>query len=1070
VEATSSRDKIRTLVPAFVGWLFGIVLIIVLADQLSRFTTAAEKAEFASNVQRLRAGAISYLDVQSALIAAVGGLYAVTDSTNFIEFTDYLEIVQGATSQAFSGIQAVGWVPLVELEDIDAVEGELRADVEELAGFTIFEIDASGKQVPVRNSTRRRLEFFPLYYLFPLDVENAGAMGFDLGSATDSSDAIETARATDGIVVRTWQSLLPGDATNDKIALLILISVKNQAKEAMGSAELEGFAMSYVSFDTMVERSMETAFNEEADKFLVSVRDKDAPAGQYLYSPAGGIDGVGHDVNGDLYDYLVTFEMSAGGVTWVWEVVPAAASGGINLVIVFVIVGLLFVTAGMSTFALMRHRSAYRARVQAHDERVKSRTRERIADLKASEANKRSEAKSRFVSVMSHEIRNPLGGVILNADFLMETNLTLQQRQFTEGITRSSKMLLTIVNDVLDMTKIESGKLEVENTPFSLLDEVEFIAQTSAMAAAEKGIELATHISPALVTNQVSGDPNRIRQILHNLVSNAIKFTKRGHVLISVKKLPIGESPINGISRGTGSLSVDPSASGRSGRSARSTRSRGGGRGGGRSSRGASVSRDPSSAGFDSSGSSTPAYEPREYHDPLYVLFEVKDTGRGIPREGQKKLFKEFTQVDESTTRQFGGTGLGLYISKQLANRMDGDIGVESQVDSGSTFWFTVTLDSVPTPVPRPLPDLGIAKGLQVTAIVASEDDAVRMVLRRYLQHYLSVARFLTVTEHSSPFPVLKELRAKPFSGSSSSSNLLLCLYDESILIEEVSRQAAKMPNVMFVSLVPPGLARDRRAMLEAAGWTKFLQKPVTLVNLGEELHGWTEEAQSGRPRSSKGGGSGTSRGLVMDGSADHDGGGGGGTLRGNGEDAKTVLIVDDFETMRNLVSMIVTQQGYNVVTAQNGQEAVDLFESRSFDLCLCDVEMPEKDGHAVAREIRQLEKARGTKNPMPIVAMTANAMSSDKDKALESGMDDFASKPLRREAVIVLLEKYCGSPFAAVDEPAMTAKATRSRGMSGGNLLAGGDTTGDESSTTSSSRPKKSKSKRKKKNKKAVE
>jgi signal transduction histidine kinase/CheY-like chemotaxis protein len=577
--------------------------------------------------------------------------------------------------------------------------------------------------------------------------------------------------------------------------------------------------------------------------------------------------------------------------------------------------------------------------------KMKTAVREAKAERRA------NEAKSRFVSVMSHEIRNPLQAVLLQLEMLETTTLSLQQLDYVKGIGRASQVLLAIVNDVLDVTKIESGVIALESAEFNVREACEFTLQTVAPAAARKDIALFLSF-PADLSPWVRGDVTRVRQVLHNLLGNALKFTMDGEVEVAV-------------------------------------------------SRGSTV--QPSTVGT--------AYE---------WTFSVRDTGIGINSEGQQKLFREFSQVDESTTRQFGGTGLGLYISKQLANRMDGDIGVESQVDSGSTFWFTVTLDSVPTPVPRPLPDLGIAKGLQVTAIVASEDDAVRMVLRRYLQHYLSVARFLTVTEHSSPFPVLKELRAKPFSGSSSSSNLLLCLYDESILIEEVSRQAAKMPNVMFVSLVPPGLARDRRAMLEAAGWTKFLQKPVTLVNLGEELHGWTEEAQSGRPRSSKGGGSGTSRGLVMDGSADHDGGGGGGTLRGNGEDAKTVLIVDDFETMRNLVSMIVTQQGYNVVTAQNGQEAVDLFESRSFDLCLCDVEMPEKDGHQVAQEIRQLEQMRGTTTPLPIVAMTANAMSSDRDKALASGMTDFASKPLRREAVIALLDKYCGSPHGPT--PSYTA------------------------------------------------
>ena len=1002
VDTTTRREKLRTLLPALVAWILGIIVIIVLAVQLGTLTAQAERVEFESNVQRLKAGAVSYLDVQSALIAAVGGLYAVTDSTNFIEFTDYLEIVEEATSQAFDGLQAVGWVPIVQLEDIDAVEDELRNDVEELGSFNIFEIDASGKQTPVRDSTRRRLEFFPLYYLYPLDVDNAGAMGFDLGSATDSADALDTARSERGIVIRTWRSLLPGSATNDKISLLVLLAVNNPNPVPDGPPILEGFAMSYVSFDNMVAQSMTTAFADLASNYLVAVRDKSAPAGEYLHRDEGMPES--HVDSNDLYGFHVEFEMTSGGATWVWEVSPAPGTmgEGQQLVIIFLVVGILFVTAGMSTFGLMRHRSAYRARVQAHDERVKSRTRERIADLKASEANKRSEAKSRFVSVMSHEIRNPLGGVILNADFLMETNLSPQQRQFTEGITRSSKMLLTIVNDVLDMTKIESGKLEIESVPFSLLDEIEFIAQTSAMAAAEKGIELATHIAPALVANQVSGDPNRIRQILHNLVSNAIKFTKRGHVLISVKKLPIGESPINNRDHEPGAASRVSGSALTAGQPSTRTRGRGG------SSR--SLGGETPLVSVDSrssAGGGGADYKARDYLDPIYLLFEVKDTGRGIPSEGQKKLFQEFTQVDESTTRQFGGTGLGLYISKQLASRMDGDIGVESTMDVGSTFWFTVTLDQVPTPCDHPLPVVTKAKGLSVTAIVASEDDAVRMVLRRYLQHYLSVAKMLTVTEHSSPFPVLKQLRAKPFAGSSSSSQLLLCLYDESILIDEVSRQIAKCPNVVFVSLIPPGAAPQRRAELSRAGWGRLIQKPITLVRLGEELSCWCDDSRSLR--------SGTRVSASSTHQSDTDAAPSENDEQlepsGTTERTKTVLIVDDFETMRNLVSMIVSQQGYAVVTAQNGQEAVDLFESRSFDLCMCDIEMPEKDGHQVAREIRELEAMRGVEKPLPIVAMTANAMSSDRDKAMASGMTDFASKPLRREAVIAILDKYCGSP-----------------------------------------------------------
>ena len=222
-----------------------------------------------------------------------------------------------------------------------------------------------------------------------------------------------------------------------------------------------------------------------------------------------------------------------------------------------------------------------------------------------------------------------------------------------------------------------------------------------------------------------------------------------------------------------------------------------------------------------------------------------------------------------------------------------------------------------------------------------------------------------------------------------------------------MSRQIAKCPNVVFVSLIPPGAAPQRRAELSRAGWGRLIQKPITLVRLGEELSCWCDDSRSLR--------SGTRVSASSTHQSDTDAAPSENDEQlepsGTTERTKTVLIVDDFETMRNLVSMIVSQQGYAVVTAQNGQEAVDLFESRSFDLCMCDIEMPEKDGHQVAREIRELEAMRGVEKPLPIVAMTANAMSSDRDKAMASGMTDFASKPLRREAVIAILDKYCGSP-----------------------------------------------------------
>ena len=482
------------------------------------------------------------------------------------------------------------------------------------------------------------------------------------------------------------------------------------------------------------------------------------------------------------------------------------------ILIMLGIIGAVLVLRGLVSVYLVR--KDLRGAVKIAEERAKSKARERLAQVRASEHEKRSDAKTRFVSIMSHEIRNPLAGVILNSDFLQETRLDSQQAKYVDGIARSSKMLLTLVNDVLDMTKIENGKLSLESIPFSLASEVDFVIGANIAAAADKGVELGAVIPPDLRI-VVVGDPTRLRQVLHNLVNNAIKFTSRGAVVVHVSRKSLSDRPVRRINANGSDVTEQRHTS----------RSRMSSHGGGRS-HGASHKGGASSYGTvasDSHGSSSPtstSVDPVELmRDPLYLEFAVKDTGIGISKEGQEKLFKEFTQVDESTTREFGGTGLGLYISKQLTAMMGGRVGVSSQPGVGSTFTFTATLDTAdeegvlaipPTQRPYPIPtEVTATMSWQDWLVVLVIDNApLREVVRRNLQFCLSHARQLTVVERDS-HRAAKWIRTE-MAGDESAREVPLrrmIIVDSRVLMADVAKAVAKRDSSVLAILLSDGTA-----------------------------------------------------------------------------------------------------------------------------------------------------------------------------------------------------------------------------------------------------------------------
>jgi two-component system sensor histidine kinase/response regulator len=505
----------------------------------------------------------------------------------------------------------------------------------------------------------------------------------------------------------------------------------------------------------------------------------------------------------------------------------------------------------------------------------------------AAEAANRS--KSEFLANMSHEVRTPMNGIIGMANLLLDTKLDVEQREFSQTIATSSEALLKILSDILDISKVEAGKMEFEQIPFNLRDIVESTADLLAARAHEKGLQVSCFIRGD-VECSVIGDPTRLRQVLLNLTGNAIKFTESGSVHVNVSKV-----------------------------------------------------------------------SKRENRQLLTV--EVIDTGIGIEPEAQKKLFQAFSQADGSTTRKYGGTGLGLYISKQLIEMMDGQLGVTSAPGLGSRFWFTIELPVSDGPTVEPprypgkrvmivtehktqqkvlanyLGELGIE-----SSFVA---DAVRAIAELRLDHSYDLVIIDTNVEGMDGNMVARAVRAEP---SSPRTRVMMITSLSSETVDELNRSGS----------VPCLTKPIKRGAL----W-KTLSKL-----LGNEASKPLAPAPPQDPK----------------------------------KDAKTstarILVADDNVVNQRLAVRMLKKLGYEGEVVTDGAQALRAVSEREYDLVLMDCQMPEMDGYEATRLMRKAGK------PIRIVAMTANAMQGDREKCLEAGMDDYVSKPIRLEELQAAIER----------------------------------------------------------------
>jgi PAS domain S-box-containing protein len=518
-----------------------------------------------------------------------------------------------------------------------------------------------------------------------------------------------------------------------------------------------------------------------------------------------------------------------------------------------------------------------------------------------------SRAKSEFLANMSHEIRTPLNGVIGMTDLALETKLTHEQREYLETVKMSSDALLTVINDILDFSKIEAGRIDLELLDFNLRDCVEAALKTVAVRADEKGLELLCEIAPE-VPEIVRGDSGRLRQIVINLVGNAIKFTDEGEVVIKVH------------------------------------------------------------------------VESREQRDYL-LHFTISDTGIGIPADKQDQIFAPFTQADTSTTRKYGGTGLGLTISTRLVNMMGGAIWVDSEVGKGSQFHFTTHFQgadakTVKAGTPAP-PEI-----LQGVKVLIVDDNRTN---RRILEGMLNRWQMKTTQADGGEEALLKlslALKAgEPYKLVL--TDMHMPKMDGFALVEEI-RKRAGLSTATIMMLTSAGHRGDAARCLQL-GVSAYLLKPIRQSELREAVARvlGAREQQGPIPL--------ITRFSLQD-------------AREPGSSLKILLAEDNLVNQR-LAVRLLEKRGHRVIVAGNGREALHALDQQSFDLIFMDVQMPEMDGLEATAAIR--EKEKGTRFRQPIIALTAHAMKGDREKCLAAGMDAYLSKPIRPQDLDAALEPY---------------------------------------------------------------